>query len=186
MNGAFSWAGWAEFGQLLMSLTSAAALGVVRAAPELAASVCPSPGGALDHLATADRASGRCRRSLRPNWGGAWRTDKLFEGPGIHQLDGPAFGEGFGIGREVSGGDHEAPDSTFCGHDTVQLPDNRHAHLVGAPLLALHQVLVLAEEQLQVHAAVGASTPALHYLVALLPECLRHQAFKLCPVELGH
>ena len=53
-------------------------------------------------------------------------------------------------------------------------------------MLALHQVLVLAEIQLQVNTAVRARSTTLDHPVALLAERLRHQAFELRPAQLGH
>src|SRR5664279_1508580 len=92
--------------------------------------------------------------------------------PALRELD-------RGLG-EAAGGDDEATGGAVSGHRAVQLPDDRNAHRLGAPLLALDEVLLRVLPQDHVHAAVGAAA-GLDDAVPLHPECLADEHLELTP-----
>src|SRR5664279_3692309 len=74
-----------------------------------------------------------------------------------------------GLG-EAAGGDDEATGGSVSGHRAVQLPDDRNAYRLGAPLLALDEVLlrVLPQDLSLIHISEPTRRTPISYAVFCL------------------
>src|SRR5690606_10846507 len=82
---------------------------------------------------------------------------------------------------EGSGGHHENTGRTFGRGNAADLAHHFHADPLHSPVLALHEIPVLADARHQVDTAIGLMSPALLHAKTLAPEKLADQILKLAP-----
>lgn len=102
--------------------------------------------------------------------------------PAIDQGDVVPGRKSAGLIREDAGSDGKAAGSPFAGHDSAQLSDDGDPHLVGPPVLALHEVGATVLAQDDVNTTVRAKVSILDGK-ALLSEPLQHEDLEFAPAQ---
>ena len=146
-----------------------------RAAPEATSGPSATLNAAQHHLRRAVRTQ-RCAAGLAPHLGG-----ELFT---INQCDLAATGKRACILGVGAGTDHKATGRPAGSHDAVELANGFDTDAPRAPLLALHEVTVVAALQLHVDAAVGATATRLVHCEPLAAKVLGHQPLEVLPSHL--
>ena len=73
--------------------------------------------------------------------------------------------------------------SLMSGHDAEMLAYNRHADLVRAPMLALHQRVFACTRQGEINAVIRPRPSVLFHLITLLPVSFSNELFEFVPGE---